>query len=66
MEKKDRLNQIMESAIHMLDDLLESRPRIPAPVVDLVHWTLTGTAHVIEFAVDRGLSAANLPPEKTA
>ena len=55
MQTPDRVNQIMGSAIHLLDDLLKSRPKIPEQVLDLVHWTLTGTAHVVEYALDRGL-----------
>ena len=66
MQSPDRLNRIMSNAIHMLDDLLKSRPRIPDQVVDLVHWTLAGTAQVIEYAVDRGLETADQPSEKTS
>jgi hypothetical protein len=66
MQSPDRLNNIMGNAIHLLDDLLKSRPRIPDQVVDLVHWTLAGTAQIIDYAVDRGLAAASRPSEKTS
>ena len=59
METSDRLNQVMQGAIHMLDDLLKSRSRIPEQVVDLVHHTLNGAAQVIDYALDRGI--ATLP-----
>jgi len=63
MQKTDRLNQVMDGAIHLLDDLLKSRPRIPEQVVELVHQTLTGTAQVIGHALDRSLEVVSPSPE---
>ncbi len=64
MQTPDRLNQAMGGAIHLLDGLLKSRPKIPEPVVDLVYKTLIGTAQVIEYALDRGMEVVTKSPEK--